>query len=61
MNIFTKEELKKFNQLSWACSSKNQLERISGRLALSKFIKEHGKNKCDAMWAEIQKRDENKA
>lgn len=54
---FTKAELKKFDNLTMATSSRHQMERITARLALNNFIKEHGKEKCDAMFAEIMKRE----
>lgn len=54
---FTKVLLKKFDHLTMASCSSAQMERIRARLALKAFIKEHGKEKCDAMWAVIQKND----
>ncbi|AKE44814.1 hypothetical protein AU106_gp183 [Sinorhizobium phage phiM9] len=57
---YTQEELEEFNRLTWTQSSLNNLERIIGRLEMSKFVKEHSKEKCDAMWEEIKKREADK-
>ena len=54
---YTKEELDEFDMLTSANSSPHQVERIMARLDLRKFVAEHGKDKCDAMFAEIQARD----
>lgn len=51
---WTKEELKQFDKLVDLVSSRNQLTRIAARLDMDKFIKEHGKEKCDAMWAHLE-------
>lgn len=53
---YTKEELRKFARLVDQVSSRDQMKRIQGRLAQRRFVNEHGKEKCDAMWAELQKR-----
>jgi hypothetical protein len=57
---FTQEELDEFDMLTSANSSPHQVERIMARLDLRKFVAEHGKEKCDAMFAEIQARDRKK-
>jgi hypothetical protein len=54
---YTKAELRKFDRLTDQASSQNQMARISARLALNAFIKEHGREKCDAMWNEIMVRE----
>lgn len=54
---WTDEELREFDMLVDMVSSRNQLERISGRLAMLKFVDEHGKEKCDAMFAYLNTRD----
>jgi hypothetical protein len=51
---WTPEELAEFDKLTWDVSSLNQLTRISGRLAMMKFVEKHGKDKCDAMWKVLQ-------
>lgn len=53
---WTKEELKEFDRLSWESSSRDQVERISGRMELSAFVKKHGEEKCDAMFAFLMKK-----
>ena len=52
----TKAELARFDRLTRMCSSLRQMDRIEGRLALKKFVAEHGKEKCEAMFAVLQKR-----
>lgn len=56
---WTKSEMEEFDRLSWLSSSRNQVERIMGRLAFGEFVKFHGKEKCDAMWADIQSKEPN--
>lgn len=51
---WTPEELAEFDRLTWDVSSLDQLTRISGRLAMMKFVEKHGKDKCDAMWKVVQ-------
>jgi hypothetical protein len=58
---FTKAELRRFDTLTLATGSCSQVTRISARLKLRAFIEEHGKEKCDAMFAEIMKREKRKA
>ena len=53
--LFTKAELSEFDKLTMATSSRDQMERISARLKLTAFIKEHGREKCDAMFAALPK------
>jgi hypothetical protein len=57
---FTKAELRKFDRLTMATCNHDQMTRISARLDLDNFIKEHGKEKCDAMYAKIMKREKSK-
>lgn len=54
---FTDDELKEFDQLTMQMSSHNQVERVSGRLAVRRFEETHGKEKCDAMFKVLQERD----
>lgn len=51
---YTKEELSEFDKLVSMTESRNQVTRINGRFGLTKFIADHGKEKCDAMWLEIK-------
>lgn len=51
---WTQEEIKEFDRLIDESESPNQVRRISGRLDLDSFIKLHGKEKCDAMWAYLE-------
>lgn len=53
---YTRDEYKTFNALVGATSSPNQLGRIQARLKLNAFVKEHGREKCDAMDAEWKRR-----
>jgi len=55
--IYTPDELLVFDELTALQSSQNQMTRIAARMAVKKFVEEHGKEKCDAMFAELQKRD----
>jgi hypothetical protein len=54
---YTTAELKEFDRITLDASSPDQVRRVRGRLAISKFVSTHGKGKCDAMWEAIQKRD----
>ena len=56
---WTKSEMKEFDRLSWQSCSRDQVERIKGRLDLKAFVIKHGKEKCDAMWADIQNKEPN--
>lgn len=60
-NLYTPELLRKFDLLTMKLSSRDQLERINARLDLSEFQKEHGKEVCDAMFAELVARDKKTA
>lgn len=54
---FTAEELSEFDRASWRASSPDQVNRISGRMELRKLVARHGKEKCDAMFAFLTKKD----
>lgn len=54
---YTPALLKEFDRLTMKLSSRDQIERIDARTAMPKFIETHGKDVCDAMFAELQKRD----
>lgn len=51
---WTKAEIVEFDRLIDESESPNQVARIRGRLDLSAFVKLHGKDKCDAMWAHLE-------
>lgn len=55
--IWTQEEFKTFEKLVNGTSSRYQITRIEARLDMDLFVKKHGKEKCDAMFAEITKND----
>ncbi|MEX6780476.1 hypothetical protein [Pseudomonas aeruginosa] len=52
--LWTKAEIVEFDELVDGVSSLHQLERIDCRLRLSKFVKAHGQEKCDAMFAHLE-------
>lgn len=54
---YTPELLRQFDRITLALSSQNQLSRISARMDIKAFQEAHGKEVCDAMFAELQKRD----
>lgn len=58
---WTPEELRAFDHLIDLVGSRNQLSRIAGRLKMTAFVNQHGKDKCDAMFAFLQERDAAKA
>ncbi len=47
---WTQKQIKQFDGLIEGVSSPGQITRIESRFAMEKFVKEHGKEKCDAMW-----------
>jgi len=51
---WTLEEIRKFDRLADDTGSRDQMVRIKARMDQANFIKEHGKAKCDAMWAHLQ-------
>jgi len=55
---YTAQELRKFDSLTLALSSQSQMGRINARFAIRDFEKEHGKAKCEAMFAVLKARDE---
>jgi len=54
---YTPEELSEFDRLTLETTSLDQMTRIIGRGRLKTFIVEHGKAKCDAMFAELKRQD----
>jgi hypothetical protein len=55
---YTKKMLDEFDHLTMLECSQDQLERITGRNGIRRFINEHGRDICDLMFAELKKRDE---
>lgn len=58
--LYTQNELRRFDLLTAKLSSLDQMVRINARFDVSAFIKEHGEEKCDAMFAVLKKRDAKK-
>lgn len=54
---YTSDELKRFDALTNEMSSPNQLARITSRIAVDRFVIEHGVEKCNAMFADLKARD----
>ena len=54
---YTAEEFEEFDKLTNDASSLDQCTRIAARLAMPNFIKKHGREKCDAMFAKIKETD----
>ena len=57
MKPYTPELLRAFDRLTKRLSSPHQMERINARLQMYQFVKEHGKDVCNTMFAELQVRD----
>lgn len=56
---YTAAEMKLFDSLTAkACNSHSQMDRITGRFALDKFLAKHGRAKCDYMLAIVKANDE---
>ncbi len=47
---YTEEEYNEFSDLLDGTESIDQVTRISARLNMQKFVKVHGKEKCDDMF-----------
>ena len=54
---WTDDELAEFDSVTEMGSSLRQMDRIEARFEIKKLIERHGREKCDAMFAELQKRD----
>lgn len=54
---YTPEMLAEFDHITSRACSPDQVKRIEGRMAVSRFVAQHGKDACDAMFAELKKRD----
>ena len=55
--LFNRTELKQFELLNAMASSDNQIDRITGKRGLGKFLHDHGMSKCEAMWDELATKD----
>ena len=51
--LYTDDELREFDRLTEGTASRDQVERISSRMKLRKFVEQHGKPKCDAMYSKL--------
>lgn len=51
---YTEEELNEFRELVDLLGSCCNSDRITGRIRMPKFVEEHGKEKCDAMFMVIE-------
>lgn len=54
---YTEAMLAKFDRLTNRMSSRDQMTRIRARLEVDAFVKEHGKDVCDAMFERLKRRD----
>lgn len=54
---WTADELRRFDLTTMRLGSVDQLERIEARINIDKLVQEWGKEKCDAMFAHLQKED----
>lgn len=50
MSQYTREEFEQFRKLVLLGESADQMGRLRSRLELPRFVKEHGQEKCDAMF-----------
>jgi hypothetical protein len=53
--LYTKADLDEFRELVELGESKLQLDRITSRLEMPRFIKKHGEQKCNAMFEVLKK------
>lgn len=58
---YTKELLKEFDRLTMKACSQNQMDRIGAHFDMGRFVEKHGKEVCDAMFAELKAKDEAKS
>jgi hypothetical protein len=54
---YTDAELRQFDLITSKLSSRDQLARIEARMGIKRFIQEHGKDKCDAMFEVLKQRN----
>jgi len=57
-DMWTAADFRTFDRLSAMACSSLQSDRQRGKDWLDRFIKKHGREKCDMMLAEIRRRDE---
>jgi hypothetical protein len=57
---FSDKDLRMFDRLTLRLSSPFGHVRINARFDLTNFIDQHGREKCDAMFAVLRKRDAKK-
>lgn len=57
---YTEDDIKEFDRLCENTGSGDQVTRITARMTLRKFVAQHGKPKCDAMYAELDRRQKGK-
>lgn len=58
---YTPALLRKFDRLTAKLSSPRQMDRIDARVVeVPAFVEKHGKDVCDAMFEELQRRDAKK-
>lgn len=50
---WTPEELREFDRITKQMASRDQMDRIRGRIGIKPFVEKHGKEKCDAMFAHL--------
>lgn len=56
--LYTPAMLAKFDLLTLKLSSRDQMTRINARLRdVPEFVEKHGREVCDAMFEELQRRD----
>ena len=53
---YSEAEITEFDRLCEGTSSPDQVKRITARMTLRKFVEQHGKPKCDAMYSELDRR-----
>lgn len=58
MATYTKKLLNEFDRLTLRLSSPVGTERIMARFDVKAFTEKHGKEVCDAMFAELKEKDE---
>jgi hypothetical protein len=57
--LYSAKLLREFDLLTLRLGSRDQLTRITARLRVPEFIAKHGQAVCDAMFEELQRRDNN--
>lgn len=57
---FTAAEMRLFDDLTAKACSQSQIDRITARMGLTRFLKQHGREKCDHMLAVVKAKDKAK-